>query len=133
SRSNFWATIGRANDDVDSDANNAGFDIRATEYQIGYTRSLSPRTTLGLSIGKSDGRCEATDADTEGDTDTRSFGAALRHDSRDWYATGGLSYNRHSIDSERSMGGFEYSGDTSGRTIELSGEVGKKIISGQWR
>jgi outer membrane autotransporter protein len=132
-RSNIWATIGRASDNVDNDANNTGYDFNATEYQVGYSRVLSPRTVLGLSIGKSEGRFDANDSNVDGDSDTTSFGAALRHDSGKWYATGGITYNRHDIQSKRDLGGTEYDGDTKGRTIEVSGEVGRKMVRGGWR
>jgi autotransporter-associated beta strand protein len=90
-RSNIWATIGRAKDNGDSDGNGPGFDAKATEYQIGFNRHLSERTVLGLSVGKSDSDVDIPQRAAEGDVDSTSIGAFLRHDSDDWYLSGLLS------------------------------------------
>ncbi len=130
-RSSIWATIARAKEDTDSDGNGPGFDVRATEYQVGYNRNISDRTVAGISIGKSDADINIDDRSAKGDLDTTSIAAFVRHDNDDLYFSGLLSYSRHNIDSTRATGLFTTAnGDYDARTIALWGEVGKKLERG---
>ena len=129
--SGVWATIARAKEDTDSDGNGPGFDVRATEYQVGYNRNLGNGTTVGISIGKSDADIDISDRSAKGDLDTTSIGAYFRHDVDDLYFSGLLSYNRHSIDSRRATNPYNTAtADYDARTIGVWGEVGKKMGSG---
>ena len=129
--SGVWATIARAKEDTDSDGNGPGFDVRATEYQVGYNRNLGNGTTVGISIGKSDADVDISDRSAKGDLDTTSIGAYFRHDVDDLYFSGLLSYSRHNIDANRLIApGDSVSADYDARTIGVWGEVGKKLNRG---
>lgn len=132
SRTGIWATIARAGEDTDSDGNGPDFNARATEFQVGVNRSLSTRTTVGISVGKSDGSIDINDRSANGDLDTTSIGAFLRHEGDKFYATGQLSYSRHDIDSERETFGGQAKANFDARTVALSGEVGKRMQRGKY-
>lgn len=130
-RSSIWATVARAKDDGDGDGNGPGFEATATEYQVGVNRNISANTVVGISVGRSNGNVEIDRGGSDGDLDTTSVGAFVRHDSGNFYVSGLLSYSKHDINSDRVTGGFgTVSADYDARTIALWGEVGKKFVRG---
>ncbi len=134
-RSNIWASIAGARDNVDGDGNGPRFDARATEYQVGYDRAAGKNTVVGVSVGRSNGRLNVDDRNANGDFDTTSIGLYASHDNGADDAifwNGSLSYNRHNINSRRDIVGGSARADYDGSTIGVEGEVGKRFGKGSY-
>ncbi len=119
-----WLTADGANNDIEQDAGAAGY-----EYQTwGGTAGIhvdAGNFSFGAAVSASYGELTAHSNDrAEGDHDSMTLSAFVRHQSGRWMQMGILSLGRNELEMERSVHDYRAEGDTSGFTATAYYEAG---------
>ena len=120
-----WAQADGGFSTTDGQGDEYGYDFNTTGATVGANLDLTANTVIGMSFSASYGEIEVDGDDhASGNNDTYYLNLFMRHQSNRWVQMLILTAGLNQMDMERSVMGYQGTGETEGRTFSAYYEVG---------